>query len=878
MSLSAGTRLGPYEILAAIGAGGMGEVWKARDTRLDRLVAIKVLPSDKLADPERKRRFVQEAKAASALNHPNIVTIYDIGCESEVDYLAMELVDGKTFEQITPRDGLGIAEVLRYAVQAADALAKAHAAGIVHRDLKPGNLMVTGDGLVKVLDFGLAKLAQPSADVDGATQTIAAKTKEGTILGTAAYMSPEQAEGKAVDARSDIFSFGAVLYEMVTGRRAFRGDTRMSTLSAVLRDDPGPLRQQRQETPQELERVIARCLRKDPARRFQTMADLKVALEELKEEFQSGTLTGVAHAVSVDRSPRRGMPRWIPAAALPLCILGGWYLGRQGSTPQEMQRPVPLTSYPGSEEGPTFSPDGNQVAFSWNGEKQDNYDIYVKVVGPGVPLRLTTDPSEDYNPKWSPDGRTIAFVRRAADANQVMLIPALGGPERKLIAFPRSMFPYDLLSWSPDGKFLVVAGSSGHGPLQLHAVSVETGESRVLTHPAASSTGDTDPAFSPEGLSLAFTRIVGLNVENVWVLPLSKTLEPKGEPRELPTGNSYAGGAAWTGNGREILFSAGLDMLSAIYRIPADGTGKARRLEGLGDGVQDAAISAAGRRLAFSRSFRNSNIWRLEISTGAVHQLIASTFREVFPQYSPDGKRIVFYSNRSGTNQIWVCDADGSNAVQLTTMKGTTNGTPRWAPDGETISFDSNATGEWQIYTVNAGGGKPKQMTFDEFTNVIASWSRDGRWIYYTAHRGGEEQVWKMPSGGGAAVQVTRHGGMAGVESVDGKTLYFVKQAGAGAGVWKMPVEGGEESRISNPIYRYDFAVTEKGMYYATPTLPGAPSAIEYVDFETGKVKTLYTLTKAVELGLAVSPDGRYVLFAEKDFDGSDLMLVENFQ
>src|SRR6476660_6761520 len=290
MPLSVGDKLGPYEIVSPIGAGGMGEVWKARDTRLDRIIAIKVLPSDKLADPERKRRFVQEAKAASALNHPNIVTIYDIGSEDKCDYLAMEFVDGQTLEQLTPRDGLGISDALRYAAQASDALAKAHAAGIVHRDLKPGNIMVTSDGRVKVLDFGLAKLSQPAGlnPAGTVTVTISAETMEGAILGTPAYMSPEQAEGKPVEAHSDIFSFGAVLYEMIAGRPAFRRDTHLATLTAVLRDEPKPLGQERKETPPELERVIQRCLRKDPARRFQSMADLKVALEELKEEFDSG--------------------------------------------------------------------------------------------------------------------------------------------------------------------------------------------------------------------------------------------------------------------------------------------------------------------------------------------------------------------------------------------------------------------------------------------------------------------------------------------------------------------------------------------------------------------------------------------------------------
>ena len=404
MRLSVGDKLGPFELVSPLGAGGMGEVWKARDTRLDRIIAIKVLPSEKLADPEGKRRFVQEAKAASALNHPNIVTIYDIGSEDKCDYLAMEFVDGKTLEQLTPRDGLGISDALRYAAQGSDALAKAHAAGIVHRDLKPGNIMVTGDGRVKVLDFGLAKLTQPTGlnPADAVTLTIGAETMEGTILGTPAYMSPEQAEGKPVEAHSDIFSFGAVLYEMIAGRPAFRRDTHLATLSAVLRDEPKPLGQEREETPPELERVIMRCLRKDPARRFQSMADLKVALEELKEEFDSGTLASLPNAAAIARKPRLGRLAWLKRmrrdtdsgqqrrgvslggaarwsalkvsgtaalGALALVAIAWLARGFFGPAPAGTSAPAltisPLTDTDGLSLSGSWSPDGTQVAYDY---------------------------------------------------------------------------------------------------------------------------------------------------------------------------------------------------------------------------------------------------------------------------------------------------------------------------------------------------------------------------------------------------------------------------------------------------------------------------------------------------------------------------------
>ncbi len=363
-------------------------------------VALKVLPPEKVADPERKRRFIQEAKAASALNHPNIVHIYDIDQQDGVDYIAMEYVQGKTLGELIGRKGLKIGDALKYGVQIADALSRAHAAGIIHRDLKPGNVMVDEHGLVKVLDFGVAKLTEPAATAeDASTRTMRPATEEGKIVGTVAYMSPEQAEGKKVDARSDIFSFGSVLYEMVTGRRAFQGDTGASTLAAVLKDEPRPASQVTPDLPKEVERVIRRCLRKDPGHRFQHMDDLKVALEELKEESDSGTLPAVPQTAGTRRVRRR---RLAILLILPLLVVTAWLVWRRRGGEEQSPVVTQLTTYAGSELFPCFSPDGSQVAFTWGGEKGDNWDIYVKIVGEANALRLTTDPGADVFPRGLP--------------------------------------------------------------------------------------------------------------------------------------------------------------------------------------------------------------------------------------------------------------------------------------------------------------------------------------------------------------------------------------------------------------------------------------------------------------------------------------------
>ena len=346
-----GRRLSHYEILSKIGEGGMGVVYKARDTQLDRFVAIKILNAETTADLDRKRRFVQEAKAASALNHPGIVTIYGISSEDGTDFIAMEYVQGHTLEQLVRGSGLRPSAALSYAIQAATALAKAHAAGIVHRDIKPSNIMVTEDGAVKILDFGVAKLVQTShgeaaADGSAATRTVTAdgpRTQEGSIVGTVAYMSPEQAAGQTVDGRSDIFSFGAVLYEMVTGVRAFVGNSTVSTLAAVLSGEPKPPSELSKDLPGDFERIILKCLRKDPARRFQGMTDLVVELEEIRTH--GGTL--VVPAATRVSSTRR----WLIAAAGAIVILGRarggfWRTGARHSRRQRSasSRHTPVTS------------------------------------------------------------------------------------------------------------------------------------------------------------------------------------------------------------------------------------------------------------------------------------------------------------------------------------------------------------------------------------------------------------------------------------------------------------------------------------------------------------------------------------------------------
>src|SRR5215469_13518461 len=891
-----GQTISHYEVQEKLGEGGMGVVYKAFDSHLGRLVAVKVLPRDKVADVERKRRFIQEAKAASALNHPNIVTIYDIDSALGIDFIAMELVSGKTLDRLIPRHGLQLNEALNYSVQIAAALASAHKIGIVHRDLKPGNVMINEQGLVKVLDFGLAKLTEPVAvGEDEVTHSLKPTTEEGKIVGTISYMSPEQAEGKKLDARSDMFSFGALLYEMVTGRRAFQGDSKLSTLTAILREEPAAASQVAKGLPRELERVIARCLRKSPEKRFQSMPDLKVALEELKEESDSGTLG----AVPSPTRPYRALWACMGALVLIGLVVALSFIRSAHKTPESPLTAVPFVTYPGYQGIPTFSPDGNQVAFSWNGEKVDNFDIYVKLIGTaGPPLRLTSNPAGDYSPAWSPDGRFIAFVRDLSrEKSAVLVIPALGGPERKVaeIFNPRvPEMPIPNVAWSPDGKWLAFPDrDSPTAPYGLVLLSVETTEKRKVTFPPAQVLGDSGPAFSPDGRALAFSRWSDYGIGDIYVMDFANPPEgPKGtgEARRVTFENSGASSPAWTADGREIVFTDG----AGIWRTDTTSRGpdaKPQQITSLGGNVDGLAVSPRGKRLAYVHYLYQSNIWRIPApslvgrasssngksrETLGAASFIASTRTDSAPQYSQDGKRITFQSDRSGFPEIWSCDSDGSNPQQLTSFGGPLTSTPRWSPDGTRIAFDSNAGGQYDIWVVDANGGKPRRMTNHPANDGNPSWSRDGRWIYFDSARTGQAQVWKLPANGGEPVQVTWDGGFAPVESPDGRFIYYLKGL-MKTDVWRIPLDGSQPTKVLEGVSEYrNLAVLESGLLYV-PTRK--TSSLQFLSFASGKIAPIANFERPISqfetfAGLGVSPDRRWILYTQFQQAGHELMLV----
>jgi eukaryotic-like serine/threonine-protein kinase len=871
MPLPLGAKLGPYEILAPIGSGGMGEVYRARDTRLGREVAIKILGTRHEVTPERHERFMQEARAASALNHPNIVALYDISTENGSDFLVMELVRGKTLDQLRGNRGLAIREAVQYAIPLADALARAHAAGILHRDLKPSNIMVTDDGVPKILDFGLAKLAEPDpiAEQD-ATRTVHPEgpiSEQGTIMGTAAYMSPEQVEGKKLDARSDIFSFGAVLYEIITGRRAFRGDSNASTMAAVLREEPKPPSQFSADIPRDLERIIQRCLRKDPNRRFHTMQDVKAELEDMREESESG-------AKAAQLSAPRRRRTWIYAIASALVVglaVAGWFWRRETVPPPGP--PVPLTAYEGDELWPDFSPDGNQVVFAWNGGPDGRFHIYVKLVGASNHLQVTSGDSDDTFPAWSPDGRWIAFQREDNNGTHTLLISPLGGPEKKIeegicearlsaTAVPLTAAFH--LSWSSDSQWLACTPPGPQSGVILFPAS--GGEKRQLTSPPVGQT-DFFPAFSADGRNLLFGRCTSLFDCDVYVLDLNPDLSPRSQPRRLTNKHSPLGDVAWTADGRDALWGVGPPNIG-LSRVPVSSAGSLQTLSF--DHAVFPSVARRQNRLVYSRYIQDSDIWRTDGHTIERHP-ISSTELDAFAHFSPDGKRIVFMSSRSGGAQIWVANADGSQPAPITSLGGL-NDFPRWSPDGRWIAFHHAEASRDEIWLIDSEGGTPRRLAISSGPDS-PSFSHDGKWIYL--FNTGHQEISRVPFAGGPAVQLTQRGANYPMESSNGQVLYFLRNQE----LYQAPVDGGQERSLGLKVIQDDFEVMPDGIYYIAQTHSSRfrGGEIRFYDFATRRERLVQPLGDVeFVFGLSVSPDRKTFLYSALAGPTSDLMLVEN--
>ncbi|MGH9372194.1 MAG: winged helix-turn-helix domain-containing protein [Vicinamibacterales bacterium] len=552
---------------------------------------------------------------------------------------------------------------------------------------------------------------------------------------------------------------------------------------------------------------------------------------------------------------------------------------------------VPLTAYPGYELAPSLSPDGSQVAFSWNGRTQDNYDIYVKVAGPGEPVRLTTNPAPDDWPAWSPDGRFIAFVRFAwpATAADLVVIPALGGAERTIATIfpapiPRDVRPISNLSWTPDGRWLAFGGAtSPDGSRGIWLIAVDGSEPRPLTE--APERHDVSPVVSPDGGHLAFLRVRTVGRAAIFLVPLTSGPAPSDTPRQLTEDDPGVIGLAWTPDRRGLVFSSGghlgLSRMAKISEVPQ--SSRTPEPEFLPFGEQATAISIAGTgRLVYSARFRDTALYELPLPgppvTPVALAAFSSTFDEQTPHYSPDGQRLAFASTRSGAEEIWLANSDGSNPAQVTFMGGPQCSNPQWSPDGQTLLFSSRPAGAGDLYLLRPDTGKLTQLTKDPTEENEARWSRDGRWIYFASNRTGRNEVWRMPAAGGARAQITRQGGTAAVEAADG-FLYYAKVSSSPSSIWRVPVNGGDEVHVVDGLsYSINFAVGERGLYFVAVGDTGDKPSVDFFDFSTGKRSTLVRLDKPHWFGMTLSPDERSLVFPLVDSAGSNLMLVDRFR
>ncbi len=821
MALSSGARLGPYEILGAVGAGGMGEVYKARDTRLERTVAIKVLPPHLSASPEVRQRFEREAKTISQLSHPHICALYDIGNHEGIEYLVMEFLEGETLEQRLVRGPLPVEQLLRYGMEMTDALDKAHRRGIVHRDLKPGNVMLTASG-VKLVDFGLAKLAQ-ARGTSGASPTILPTqagtnlTAEGTILGTFQYMAPEQLEGREADARTDIFAFGAVLYEMATGRKAFTGRSQASLISAILRDEPEPISMIQPMTPPALDRVVKTCLAKDPEDRFQVAHDVRLQLEWIVE---GGSQIGLPASVVARRKSRERLA-WMANVATALVTVAAMLVYfRLRTEPSRVVRsvinPPEKAAFNFDTGAMALSPDGSRIAFIARGS--DGKDLlWVRPLDALAAQPLTGTEGASH-PFWSPDSVYLGFF---ADP-KLKKINASGGAPETLCEAGRGRGG----TWNRKGVILFTPGpgsaifrvsSAGGAPDQVTRLDPSQGEDSHRW-----------PFFLPDGrhfLYLALgargvlNRPAGTDRDTLYVA----SLDPKEERKLIGPAASNAVYApsghllfyrektvfARPFDAKRLRFTGGafpvadqvslFDNRSAIFSVSENGilayqpgsdfgrtsqlawfdrAGKQIETVGSPADYMEPRLSHDGRRVAVAvrDSQGNADIWLYELSRRLATRFTFDPADDSLPVWSPDDSKIVFSSARTLPEALYEKPSNGTGKEDLLYKSDLRNSADSFSPDGRFILFEAfDPKTRWDIWALSVSDRKAVPVVQSEFGDFLGDFSPDGNWIVYNSNESRRPEIYvqHFPEAGGKW-QISNAGGRAPVWSHDGKEIIYV--------------------------------------------------------------------------------------------------------
>ena len=870
MVLSAGGRVGAYEIVGLLGAGGMGEVYRARDAKLQRDVAIKILPGLFALDPDRRARFAREAQVLASLNHPHIAAIYGFEESDSTGAIVMELVEGPTLADRITDGPLAVAEVLVVAQQLVAALDAAHEKGVVHRDLKPANVKLTPDGTVKVLDFGLAKAlagdAVPPAAVTQSPTLSAIGTRAGVILGTAAYMSPEQARGHAVDKRTDIWAFGCIVYELLTGRKAFDATTVSDAIAAILTRDPewsalpGAI-------PDSLRRLVMKCLEKDPRNRLRDIGDARMVVDAPAPQTAKGRIGGIAAAVV--------------AGLAAIAIFAVWSRDRsQVTAPSALSNrtiATRLTDYGGSENWPAISPDGRSFVFvSAHGGTPD---VWLRQVAGGEPIRLTNDPAEESELTFAADGEAIYFTRADNDGIGVWQIGVLGGQPRKLLTGARSMVP------SPDGQQLAYAQADAR-EFNLAVRGLNDQRVRIVARRVNTGGligGTLRAAWSGDGRRLSFIRSGLFAPANLFVIDLAT-----GEERPMTRftrANEGISGHAWLPDNRHIVVTyvpfARHQATADLGILDAETGSMARLTMTVNAGFSNPSVSADGSRLIVSSLQSVREVWRIATAPGAApSRVMGSQGDPMWTFASRDGQTLLVNTTISGSRNLWLRALGHSGPMrQITFVPGDAIAHSSLSPDGTQVAFVSAATGNSDVWVQNVDGTGLRQLTNDAPADSWPVWSPDGDWIAFSALHDGQQQTWRVPSSGGSPEKII-DGFFRGdwIRQPSGSGTWIVTSSTANtirlldverrSVVWDVRVPG---SGLSLPMFSPD------GRTFSTPYTAGrARDAIGLFETATGKQLSAIELPFRVLFRASWMDGGRAFLVNRSD-QVSNIALFDRF-
>jgi eukaryotic-like serine/threonine-protein kinase len=880
MPKAAGSRLGPYTIVAALGAGGMGEVYRAKDPRLKREVAIKILPQDAIANPEREKRFEHEAQAASALNHPNILSIYDIGTEDGTTYIVSELVEGESLRKEIQKDPLPTKKLLDIATQIADGLAAAHQAGIIHRDLKPENIIVTNDGRVKILDFGLAKLTGLETGEEDAETVSRALTKTGMIQGTIPYMSPEQATGKKIDFRSDQFSFGSILYEMATGKRPFSAESAAQIMTSIISDEPEPIVSINPKIPAPVRWLTERCMSKEVRQRYDSTTDLYRELRTLRDHLSEATSTELMPALPRKKSVAGRVALGLAFLTLltVVFLFAQMWLTPVGADLAKY-RFTAFATDPGYEDQTAWSPDGKTLAFTRS--VKDVLQIFTQGLNSPTATQLTRCSNDCFSPLWSPDGNHIFFSQRGQKADLWRISTAGGSPEKVL----QDVWPWNR-TISPDGKAIVFVRRESYGSAFSLWISAPIGSTPKPMHalPEKVYAGGLCH-FSPDGSKIGiYVRPLNSKSKTLtefWTIPF-----PKGAPvqvKALSGKIGTGGGFSWMPDSRRIVFESPIQD-SGIHLWMADTTSEEiHPITATASNETNPSVSPDGNKIAFTLFDENFDLVEIPLDGSPLRNLLSTSRNESFPAWTPAGNQYAYVTDRAGDSEIWVkSPSEGWDQPLVTGRDFGEERTvafsgPQFSPDGQRIAYERfGGKGDVAVWISNVAGGTPIRLVPNEESSAFGgvSWSPDGNWITWIHGEGGKYVLTKARVGEGHPILLKS--GAAGVHadgpkwSPDGQWITFVSTDG----FYLVSADGKVSRKISeeNPAIQ-TWSKDGKTIYEVKQS-----GNLFLFDIATSKEKEITDLQILWGIaGASLAPDGKSIATSVSRLS-SDIWLLEGFK